>query len=91
MAIHVKHIFLVSLEDLERPIIGALQRTAIGIVANIYPAGESQVVRLVGRKSTVELMCGWEDCAHVVLELVEKLRGHSQVAWLMRKELPWDA
>ena len=73
MAVHVKHVvFLVSLEDLERPIIGALKRTAMDIVANIHPAGGSQVVGLVCRKSTMELMCGWEDRAHVVLELVEK-------------------
>ena len=92
VAFHVKHVvFLVSLEDLERPIIRALKRTAKGIVANIHPAGGSQVVGLVGRKSTMELMCGWEDRAHVVLELVEKLRGHLQVPWLMRKELPRDA
>ena len=68
VAVHDKHVvFLVSLEDLERPIIGALQRTAMGIVVNIHPAGGSQVVGLVGRKSTVELMCGWEDRARVVL------------------------
>ena len=92
VAVHVKHVvFLVSLEDLERPIIEALQWTAMGTVANIHPAGGRQVVGLVGRESTVELMCGWEDRAHVVLELVEKLRGHSQVPWLMRKESPRDA
>ena len=36
----------------------------------------------------MELMCGWKDGAHIVSELAEKLGGHSQVPWLMRKEFP---
>ena len=36
-------------------------------------------------------MCGWKDSTHIVLELAEKLGGHSQVSWLMRKEFPRDA
>ena len=41
--------------------------------------------------TAVELMCGWKDGAHIVSELAEKLGGHSQVSWFMRKEFPRDA
>ena len=39
----------------------------------------------------MKLMCGWKDGAHFVSELLEKLRGHSQVSQLMRKKFPRDA
>ena len=39
----------------------------------------------------MELLCRWKDGTHIVLELAEKLKGHLQDSWLMRKEFPRDA
>ena len=90
-SVHIKYIvFIVSLEDLEWSVVGTLQRTAVSIVANVHIAGGRQVVGLVVGVTAVELMCGWKDGAHVVLKLAEKLRGHSQIPWLVGKEFPRD-
>ena len=90
-SVRIKYIvFIVSLEDLEWSVVGMLQRAAVSIVANVHIAGGRQVVGFVGGVTAVELMCGWKDGAHAVLKLAEKLRGHSQIPWLVRKELPRD-
>ena len=90
-SVHIKYIvFIVSLEDLEWSVVGTLQRATVSIVANVDIAGGRQVVGFVGGVTAVELMCGWKDGAHVVLKLAEKLRGHSQIPWFVRKEFPRD-
>ena len=91
-AVHGKHVvFAVDLKGLERPIVGALQRTMRSVVANTYITGGSQGVGFVSRVAAVMLMCRWQDGAHVVLYLAEELGGCSHIPWLMREELPRDA
>ena len=91
-AIHVEHVvFVVDLKDLERPVVGALQRTTRSIMVNVHITGGSQGVGLVSRVAAMVLMCRWQDGAHVVLELAEELRGCLHIPWLMREELLGDA
>ena len=90
-AVHIEHVVLVvDLKDLERPIIGALQRTTRSIMADVHIAGGSQGVRLVSQVAAVVLMCRWQDGAHVVLKLAEELRGCLHIPWLVREKLPRD-
>ena len=58
VAIHIEHVVLVvDLKGLERPIIGALQRTMRSVMADVHIAGGSQGVRLVSQVAAVVLVC----------------------------------
>ena len=47
--VHVKHIILLmSLQDLERAVIGALQWFAVSIMTNVHIASGFEAVRRVG-------------------------------------------
>ena len=89
--VHVEHVvFVMDLQDLERPVVGALQWTMRCVIANVHITSGSQGVGLVSRVASIVLMCRWQDGAHVVLELTEELRGCLHIPWLMREELPGD-
>ena len=54
-AIHVKHVvFVMDLEDLERPVVGAPQRTTENVMANVHITDRSQGVGLVGRVASTK-------------------------------------
>ena len=91
VVIHIEHVVLVvDLKGLERPIIGALQRTMRSVMVDVHIAGGSQGVRLVSQVAAVVLVCRWQDGTHVVLKLAEEPRGCLHVPWLMREKLPGD-
>ena len=91
-SIHIKHIILLmSLNNLERAVVRALQWFAVSVMSDIHIASGGKIARCVGRTAAVELLCRGKDGAHIVSELAEKLGGHLQLPWLMRKEFPRDA
>ena len=69
-SIHVEHvILLMSLNNLERAVVGALQWGAVSVMSDIHIASGGKIARRVCRAAAVELLCRGKDGAHIVSEL----------------------